>query len=134
MSTVTFPPTMSKEETLRALWDAQCTLGMGFAHSHEAPSAEKCKKFLKRGGVDYLNGKAIKTWFGSYPVLDPSGYDRIAGTGTMAKVANGTAEKRLPTKKLTQDEKFELEEKNPLTFETLDPYPDPLALDPYPDW
>ncbi len=118
-----------KYQALKNLWKGTKTIGMGFIHSYEEPTDEDAIKafqyndeygnIIEINYIDYFKGRPIKTNFENFPVLNPSGYDRDAGIGTMRKVSENTALKFSPTKKLSSDEIEKLVEKNPIEISSV---------------
>lgn len=75
---------------LRALWDNQARATYFHAYGQQAPEFDEAEArvAVSRGQLDYFAGRAMKF---SFPVdgtnlIDPEGYDRVAGKGTMARV------------------------------------------------
>jgi len=88
-NTVTFPESTSRAQTLVDLWNSTKSVGLEALHSHNQPTILDAEShFSKTKYVDYWFGKPIKTNFSDYPILKPNYYDRVAGVGTMQKVAD----------------------------------------------
>ena len=106
---ITFPDKISRAEALIMLWNHTNPQGMGYMHSHQAPSVDDAEEFLSNDTyVDYFRGKPIKTNFETYPNLCSGGYDRDAGNGMMQKVVNNTAEFIGSSPELTETQKSQL--------------------------
>mgnify|MGYP003339057047 CR=1 FL=1 len=70
-----------------ALWGFGKTAGLGYLHSHVAPTDDEIEEVIECQYVDYLAGKPMKISLTNWPTVNCLGYDRDNGRGAMAKVA-----------------------------------------------
>jgi hypothetical protein len=115
---------VDKMVLLRALWENQAKATFFAATGHQAPgfSEHDARAGLAQGGIDYLCGRAMKLSFEENDMLDPVGYDRVAGKGTMervvAQVRNGSM-----TARVTGEDRLFCESGKPQAFA---PYGEPM--------
>jgi hypothetical protein len=89
---------VKKEELLAELVNSAKPLGMGWKQANPKPlTVADIAKYLAQHGLslDYVNGRPIKVSLHTWPLVDPSGYDRDNGDGAfelaLARVRNGQA-------------------------------------------
>ena len=74
-------------EMIAELWRKGKALGLGILQDTH-PTQEEILECIKRGEIDYLNGKPFKTDLKTFPSISPNGYDRDQGKGAMQSVAD----------------------------------------------
>ena len=74
-------------EMIAELWRKGKALGLGILQDTH-PTQEEILECIKRGEIDYLNGKPFKTDLKTFPFISPHGYDRDQGHGAMQSVAD----------------------------------------------
>ena len=76
-------------EMIAELWRKGKAMGLGVLQAGTHPTVEEILECIKRGDVDYLRGKPLKTNLKTFPFISPDGYDRDqGGRGAMQVVAD----------------------------------------------
>ena len=90
---------LNRYELIRALWENAKVASFFFVPEAsvvsvpKGPTDEEIDQQMRRGSIDYLNGRAIKTNFSDMSKIDPSGYDSRSYPGAFLKAVSSLRQK-----------------------------------------
>ena len=99
---------LSKEEVLVHLYNAAYPSIMGwFQGTSDLMKSSEALEILDRNWnyVDSVHGRPLNIYFGVWPFIDSTSYDREQGPGTMARVIAGLRDVKTNTPKKEEHEK-----------------------------